>query len=543
MDYTNQSVEFRKEVGSYGTSGYSRRNSQITEYNFDVLANYNKQITQDIAVDGVIGANIRRRYLESLSASTNGGLQIKNLFALSNSVNAIGFPNVQDEKLGVNGYFASLNVHYKDFIDISLTGRRDKSSTLPENNNVYYYPSVSMGFTFNKFLNIDWLSMGRLKGSWSQVGNTAPVHSLQNTYSRQTNFGSESIYKLPDTRNNPQLEAEKTKAWEAGIQLGFVNNRITLQASYYDQKSTNQILAIPITESTGYSSKFINSGEIENKGIELTLDAQPVVSGNFSWKITANWSKNDNTVNSLAPGINFYSFGANIGAEVGGAYGVIRGDDFIYQDGKRVVGSDGNYLKTESSNNNIGNQQADWQGGIDNSFTYKNLSLSFLIDARVGGDILSNDMFSGRATGMYPITAGLNQKGNPKRDPVSEGGGVLFEGVNEDGSPNTIYAANHFGSGYGYRVRPSASEIYDATYVKLRQASISYRLPQSIIRKLGGFDSVKFTLTGRNLWIIHKDLPYSDPEQNFGSDNRVLGYQRATYPTFRQINFSINLNF
>lgn len=547
IDNYGQLIEERVNVGSAYLSNYQRRTEDYTEYNFDLLANYNKQLTKSIAIDGVVGANIRRNYIQGITASTNGGLSVPSLYSLDNSVNAITYPQETDSKLGVNGYFASLNLSYNNYLNISLTGRRDKSSSLPESNNVYYYPSASVGFTFSEFIGADWLSLGKIRGSWSQVGKTAPPYSLIDTYNRFSNFGAATQYGLPDRKNNSDLKPENTKAWEVGLQLGFINDRIYLDATYYDQNSINQIIPVNISGATGYTSKFVNAGNIENRGIELQLRGQPVITKDFSWQISANWSKNINTVKALAPGIDFYEFtglqgGVSIGAEEGGTYGAIRGTKYVYLDGKRVVGDDGNYLETNSTDNVIGTMNPDWRGGVNNEFNYKNFSLSFLVDVRWGGDIFSLDQYYGSGTGVLPKTVGLNNKGNPKRDPVSEGGGILHEGVDENGNPNQTYAEVQWASAYGYRANPHERYVYDGSFVKLRQVGLSYSLPRSLVSKTHVLDSVTISVVGRNLWIIHKNIPYADPEQTIGAGN-LSGYQNGTLPSQRNVTFNLELNF
>jgi len=168
--------------------------------------------------------------------------------------------------------------------------------------------------------------------------------------------------------------------------------------------------------------------------------------------------------------------------------------------------------------------------------------LGFLIDVRAGGNIYSVDQFYGQDTGTLPITVGLNKKGNPKRDPVSQGGGILKKGVTKDGKPNTTYAAVNFFSGYGYVSNPNAGYVYDGSYIKLRQASLSYSLPQSLINKTNILDGITLSAVGRDLWIILKNIPYSDPEQNTGG-NRMIGYQNSVFPATRSITFNLKLKF
>ena len=544
LDNYSQLIEERLNVTSVEIPGYTRRNINYSEYNYDLLANFDRSFTENFSMDGVLGMNIRRQYSNGIEATTNGGLVVPGLFALNNSVNAISYPDETERRLGVNGFFANLNFNYDDYLAVNLTGRRDEASSLPDGNNVYYYPSASVGFTFSELMNTDVLSFGKLRASWAEVGNTAPPYSLQNTYDRNTNFNSSGMYTLPSTRNNPDLEPERTRSWEVGMQLGFVNDRIFLDATYYKRNSTDLIQPANISTATGFSSTYINAGNLENKGLELTLTARPVVTSDFSWSVNANWSKNVSKMKEIAEGINFFSLaspqgGVNIGAELNGPYGVIRGSDFVYhENGQPIVNEDGHYEQTDNSNEVIGNMNPDWRGGISNKLNYKNWSLNFLVDVRWGGDIFSLDQWYGQGTGLYPVTAGLNDKGNPKRDPVSEGGGVRLPGVNADGSENDVYASNP----YGYGVSPNAAYVYDGSFVKLREVGLTYDLPQNLLSKAKVLRGASVSVTGRNLWIIHKNLPHADPEQSIGSGS-LTGYQGGNLPSTRNVTLNLQLQF
>src|SRR5699024_2414537 len=199
LDHFNQLIELRTAKPDFGVSGYTRRNYVHSEFNYDLLANFNKQLSEDITIDGVLGMNIRRHYDSNISAETNGGLVNQRLYSLDNSVNGITFPSEAAERLGVNGFFANVNLNYKDFLAVNVTGRRDKSSSLPDGNNVYYYPSVSAGFTFSEFIDNNWLSFGKVRASYAEVGNTAPAYSLVNTFDRPANFNGSPMYSLPGT--------------------------------------------------------------------------------------------------------------------------------------------------------------------------------------------------------------------------------------------------------------------------------------------------------------------------------------------------------
>lgn len=557
IDSYSQLIEERINKTSINIADYTLKRHNFTEFNYDLLANYNKQLNESINISGVVGMNLRRNHKLGIEASTNGGLVVPGLYTLSNSVSSIQYPDETDAQLGVNGYFASLNINYNDFLNIQATGRRDKSSSLPEGANVYYYPSLSAGFNWSEFVDVDWLTFGKIRGSWAEVGNTAPVHSIRDTYDRPANFGSAGLYTLPNTKNNPNLKPERTKSWEVGLQMAMFNDRVNFDVNYYDQNTINQILATEVSRATGYAFKYVNAGNVENRGFEVSLTGRPVVSSDFAWTVNVNWSKNINTVKELAPGITNYQLaapqgGVTISAALGEPYGAIRGTDYVNLEGepwsenggkKHVNSASGFYEVTSSSNNIIGNMNPDWTGGISNRLNYQNWSLNFLVDVRWGGDIFSLDQYYGQGTGMYPITAGNNDLGNPKRNNLADGGGVILDGYNADGSVNETRApAGSILGAYGYVFNPAAHFIYDGSFVKLREVGLTYNLPQSVIDKIGPIRGASFSAIGRNLWIIHKNIPHSDPEQGIVAGN-VQGYQGAAFPATRNITFNLKLEF
>jgi len=238
-------------------------------------------------------------------------------------------------------------------------------------------------------------------------------------------------------------------------------------------------------------------------------------------------------------------------AAKGQPYGVIRGKDFVYTNGERTVNAAGYYATSTASNIIIGDPNPDWLAGINNSLRYKGITFSFLIDIRKGGDVWSLDQWYGEATGLYPNSVGLNDKGNPKRDPVADGGGILLPGVQADGSVNTVYGENLDGDGQlpfgyaanGYSGAPHKWYVYDGSYVKLREATITYSLPQSIIGGLKAFKAIDLSLIGRNLWIIDKKMEYADPEEGLSSGNINGGYQSGAYPMVRSYGFNVKLTF
>jgi hypothetical protein len=348
--------------------------------------------------------------------------------------------------------------------------------------------------------------------------------------------------------------------------MAFVNDRVSFDVNYYDQNTINQILATEVSRSTGYAFKFVNAGNVENRGFEVTLTGRPIVSSDLTWTVDVNWNKNYNKVKALAPGIDNYQLaapqgGVTISAALGEPYGSIRGTDFVSTidgngdgilndswskyGGNRLT-ENGYYAITSSSNNIIGNQNPDWTGGISNRVNYKNWSLNVLVDVSWGGDIFSLDQYYGQGTGQYPITAGTNDLGNPKRDPVTNGddsGGVILPGYKANGEKNDVRVrADVYYGAYGWITNPDAQYIYDASYVKLREVGLTYNLPQNLINKIGPIRGASVSAIGRNLWIIHKNLPHADPEQGIVAGN-VQGYQGGAYPATRNITFNLKLEF
>jgi TonB-linked SusC/RagA family outer membrane protein len=555
VDTYDEMQETRIAVGSLNPSRYTRFNRSFTEYNYDLMLNFDKDLTDDLNLKAILGANVRRSATNSIFGSTNGGLVVPGLYALSNSLNSISAPTEYAAKIGVNGYYANLSFGYKDFLYLDLTGRNDVSSTLPSSNNSYFYSSVSSSFVFSKLINADWLNFGKVRLNYAEVGNDAPFNSLNDAFVKPDPFGTSTLFSVSSTKKNANLKPEQTTSWEAGLQMKFLKNRLGFDFSWYKTNTKNQIVPVATTGAAGFTNKFVNAGEIENKGIEVSLNATPLKTEDFSWNMNINFSRNRNKVLSLFEGVDnlvlgSFQGGVTLNAAVGEPYGIIRGRDFVYLNGQRVVEDDptfsstrrGVYQKSAGSAEKIGDVNPDYNAGINNSFKYKNLTLSFLIDIQKGGSLFSLDHWYGEGTGLYASSAGLNDLGNPIRNSIANGGGVLLPGVNPDGSVNDVRGRmDLYANPFGWARAPQALHVYDASYVKLREVAITYDLPSKILEK-SFFNSVQFSLTGSNLWIIHKNLPYADPETGLSSGN-LQGYQSGVMPTTKDIGFNVKLQF
>ncbi len=567
VDTYEELQEERKEVGSasgeFGvgrpdvTSGYSRFSKNFMETNLDAMLNFYKSIGEDFNIKAMAGTNIRRTRVDQIFASTEGGLIVPGLFALSNSANQMVAPEERYTMVGVNGMFASVSLGFRDYLYLDGNLRIDQSSTLPEDDNTYPYGGVSGSFLFSNLLNLDWMQLGKLRLSWAKVGNDAPWGSIRDTYIFDGTFSGTAMYSLPNNKANEKLVPEISNTIEAGLEMKFFMNRLGFDFAVYKENTINQILPVAVSYVTGYSGKYLNAGEVENKGIELSIFGKPIKSSDFEWELGLNFARNVNEIIELDSGITNLQIarlqgGVSINARVGEPYGTIQGTDYVYnEDGQRVVGSNGYYLRTTTSDIVLGDINPDFILGFNNRFNYKNWALSFLIDWQQGGSVFSLDLYYGLGTGLYEETDFINDLGNPVRNPLTDdetSGGLILDGVVNVGTAeepiweeNTTRVAGDDYRVFGWSRNPNSTFVYDATYVKLREVVLSYSIPSKVMEK-SFIKGAPFSLVGSNLWIISKDLPHADPEASQSSGN-VQGWQSGVMPSTRNIGLTVNLQF
>ncbi|HOP57853.1 MAG TPA: SusC/RagA family TonB-linked outer membrane protein [Bacteroidales bacterium] len=547
-DFYSEYQEERVAVYSNQTSDYTKYLRTFSETNLDLMARFNREFG-NFSLNGLLGVNRRRNDVKSTNGSTVGGLLIPEFYDLMNSSSPI--TTTETEQLyGVNSVFGQVSLGYQNMLYIDLTGRNDKSSTLPEENNSYFYPSVSTSFIVSELPGIkgsNLFSFLKLRLNYAEVGNDAPVYSLLQTYTQMANYGTQGVFRVSDVLQNPDLRPERTKSWEGGIEAKFLQNRFGFDLALYRTLSVDQIMPVSISPSSGFSQRYVNSGEIENKGIELALNATLIQSRDFTWDVQVNWFRNKNTVLDLYEGVENIQLASEWDLSVnivkGMSYGQLRGTDFVYTDGKRTVDEDGWMLISDASDVLIGSVLPDWNAGITTFFDYKGITLSALVDISKGGNLYSTDLKYGLATGLFAETAGLNEKGTPVRQPASEGGGYLYPNtVHADGSPNETYVDcyDYFGA-FLYDFLPTAYHVHDASYVKLREISLGYNLPSRVLANTP-LSRVTLSVVGRNLWLIHKNMPYYDPELSLSAGN-IQGFADGAYPATRTIGFNVTVGF
>ncbi|PHX84296.1 MAG: SusC/RagA family protein [Flavobacteriales bacterium] len=564
VDTYSDLQEERVSVSSVDVPEYTRRNRNFTETNLDLILTANRMIGSNINFNGNLGTNVRRTYYDFFGASTNGGLVVPGVYSLSNSVSAPAAPSEQNYTVGVDGYFGRASFLYKDYLSLDLTARYDISSTLPSGDNQYLYPSASLGLIFSELIDADGISFGKVRANFASVGSDAPAGALRDIYVMGTPFNGTPLATAPSTSNNPGLLPETTTSYEAGLEMQFADNRFGFDLTAYRAVSQNQIMPARVSSATGTIFKYVNAGIIENQGVELVLNASAIRTKDVGLDFALNYTRNRNKVVELFGDAESLQLTSNQGgiqllAKTGEAYGTlfgiahqrdVNGLPIVYP----ISATRGyRYLRTAAPES-IGNINPDWYGGLNTSFRYKNLTASVLLDMQMGGSFFSLDTWYGFATGIYDRSAGLNDRGVERRELVSNNGGVnlgdvaVWDGstLDEDGNPVTaanteaVYGdMNYYGNTFGYARNAQESHVWDASFIKLREVAINYSFPMDPAGSIKGFD---LSLVGRNLAILWKNAPYTDPEYGLSAGN-LQGYQSGAYPAVREIGLNAKLKF
>ncbi|WP_291102021.1 MULTISPECIES: SusC/RagA family TonB-linked outer membrane protein [unclassified Flavobacterium] len=564
IDNSNDRQEERLAVGSVAAefgisqisenSGYHLYTRAFLQQTYDFIASYDIKVNSDISGKILGGATLTKSSTDSFEGSTTGGLVKPRLYTLANSAVFVAplESQIENEK---SGFYGQASFDYKRFLYLEGSYRLDQSTSLYVDNNKYGYYSVGTSFVFSELIKADWLTFGKLRANYAEVGNDPAAGTLGARINNGLIAGNPQFQNSSTFVDFKNLKPENQKSWEFGLEAKLFKNRLGLDLSVYNSNTENQIFNVPQSPSTGYSFSQINAGNIVNKGIELVLSGSPIKTQDFEWEVTVNWSKNENKVESLNQGrtnlqLAGWNQGVSLNATVGQPYGAIRGQGFeVDPNGNKVVDSDGLYIPVDDQI--IGNIQADWLGGVSNKFTYKNLSFNFLIDVKQGGSVFSLDQAYGQDTGESVLTAYKNDLGNPVRNTLADGGGFINPGVMLDSNGNYVKntirvdaSDSSEASGLGFGIsgnNPAAAYVYDASYVKLREIGLTYSLPTKYLDRTFIKD-VSFSLLGNNLWIIHKNLPEADPEGGTSSGN-IQGFQSGVMPSVKVYSFNLKVKF
>jgi TonB-linked SusC/RagA family outer membrane protein len=573
--------EHNEKPLAMGNSGYYQHTNRRYEiYYGDLMLSYDKDITETLGLTANVGYQGRVESTYSTTANTDGGLSVENWFHLNASSNPVR-ADMQKIEFLKTAFFGTLAFSYNHYLYLEGTVRQEKTSTLAVDNNSFFYPSVNASFVFSdaiKNFRPSWLDYGKVRASYGVVGNAPEVYLANMAYEQKVAGPSWIYNRSPKELGNETIRPEKKFEWEFGLEGKFLDNRLGFEASYYTNRVEDQILKTTMPQSSGGTSILLNVGELANRGFELSLYGTPLLTEDFRLDLHANIGFNKNKVVKLMDGIDELSHDMydNGAVEIKSLVGQPMGDIYAYvpivdANGNKVVDSDGIYIVSDERQK-VGNAMPKATGGFGTSFSYKNWSLDAMFDFRIGGDIVNTPY-------QYMMGRGSLVESLPYRDAANGGktyyfegddfsgrriaynggagpggeriydNGMILPGVKEDGTPNDIivpsdwYYVNTYNWGPpdgGYTEYSHA--VFSNSYVKLRELSISYRLPETITRKFA-CKGLTLSIFGRNLFYLHKNLPAFDAEATDGTSwlsQIQIGGSTATARTF---GFSIRANF
>ncbi len=546
--------QFKKGTIDYSymqTGGFFDDRTKQNTANLDALLIANKKLKDKFSITGTLGYNYYRNFVDKTSTEVRG-LIVPDLYNVSYAANAPILTASKSTKENV-GLYGLASFGYNDMLYLDITGRNDWSSTLPSKNRSYFYPSVSGSFIFSELMkDKKWLSFGKVRAGMAFVGNDADPYNMD-SYKQKVEIGSDpSIINNPfsgavfltqeNVLRNDKLKPEQTKSFELGTDVRFFDSRVGLDITYYSTTSQDIIVPVSIASSTGYSSMLINAGKIRNRGIEIMLNLVPVKKDNFKWNSNINFGKNAGKILEVAEGLDKIFLDrdwADLYLVKGESYGTLYGRGALKdENGNYLINPTTGRIIKDPNPQSMGNVTPDFRMGFDNSFKYKNLTFSFLIDWQQGGKVFSQ-------TNMWMDYSGLSARTEDRPD-----AGLVNDGVYADNSTGTWVSTGVADTTHidvetyweDHAYNDFSNAVYDATYIKLRQVTLSYDLPKSMVEKTP-FSNLTFGIYARNLWIIYSKLPYMDPEVNSSNSRNAYGFESNAIPSSRSVGFNLKIVF
>ncbi|MDC6483877.1 SusC/RagA family TonB-linked outer membrane protein [Cyclobacteriaceae bacterium] len=516
-------------------SGYSAGNTRAAETNIDFLVTAS-QTFGDLNIALNVGGNSRHNTFFNTAGST-GQLDLPGVYNLA--YGSFNRPTSFQSESRIRSIYAFTNLGFKDYLFLDLTYRNDWSSNLSEDVWSFAYPSASMSFVLSDAVSLpNVISFAKIRGAASQGASDLEPYLLSPTYAIGRGFLNVISTSTPSILLDAKIKPEFVVSQEIGLDLKMFNNRVGVELAVYNKTITDQILDLPVPGASGYNFKKVNAGEVESKGFELMVSGTPVQTSDFQWNIVVNYATNETKLINLVDGVerlflqnDASSRAIRIVADEGQPFGDIYGRDYQRDDNEKIiVDASGIPIKGAEKNTLIGNTQQDFTMGFINDFTYRGINFGFLIDWKQGGQFYSQSM------------ANMHNFGTASGTLAYREGGLIVDGVTEDGVTNTaaITSQQYWNAVAGYE--PVASEfIYDATSIRLREAYISYSLPQNVVSKTP-FNSLSVGVTARNLWLIKSEIPGIDPETSFSVSN-ARGWENGGFPSTKVYGFNINVGF
>jgi TonB-linked SusC/RagA family outer membrane protein len=544
----NRELRFEKETVDFPNGYFQSLSYNFQETNADILFTAEKYFSDNFSINATLGA-VRRDSRYQGSEQTANALVVPGLFNFSNADGAIAV-NQFVNTLRVNSVLGSVSLGFMNFIYLDASARNDWSSTLPADNRSYFYPAVNMSVVLSEKLSIPTVNFLKLRGGFAQAGKDTDPYRLLPIFAPNNPWNNTPSFTVPGSLPNNQLKPERANSIEAGLELAMLQSRVRLDLTYYNTDNIDQIIPLNVSSSTGFTSRFANAGTINNNGWEVQLGVTPVKSANFRWDLDFNWARNRSEVKDLPDGVTEITLNTNWGvrlvAREGEPYGTLVGRRVKRApDGQIIVSAaTGRPIQDVDANGNnsnfvLGTITPDWTGGIRNTFTWKGLTLSALIDMRQGSDLFSMTYIFGRYAGVLDESL----EGRNTLDEIQNGynfGGVVDNG---DGTytPNTIKQSAEAWNADFYNRRHDRG-VFDASFIKLREVTLGYDLPAAWFKTsfIGG---MRLAAYGRNLALLHSNVPHVDPETAFDNSNAMQGIEFGQLPSARTIGLTLNAKF
>ena len=553
--YTTTKNEKVYAGGNTTPSGlYSEGSETFYENNYSFLATANKDNLID-RLGGFVtfGGNLMIQRRTKMNASA-GELLVPNLFSLNNGINK---PTVTSELIRrkMNSLYGSLQLNWDGYLFLDITARNDWSSTMSKANRSYFYPSVSLSGVISDMVPKlggqmpEWFTFAKVRASYAEVGNDLDPYQLYNNFTVGKDENGNTTAAPGNVLYDSNVRSELIKSWEAGFDIRFFNNRLGLDAAWYKTNATRQLLNLPMDPFSGYSSRKVNAGNIQNEGVEISLNGLILDNPKgLSWNSTAQFSLNRNKIIDLYPGVTLYDIktldAIQIVAVQGSYYGDIYGQTFQRVEdkndpnyGKIIVGEDGLPLIT-TGKSKVGNQSPDWMLGWTNSFSYKGFNLSFLVDFRIGGDL-----YSATASNLYTRGNAAGTVVNGERQDFIVPNSVVQtpNGYTENKVPVTHQNYwERIGSTGNYGLPEMYT--YDATNIRLRNITLGYDFNKAMLKNTP-FQRLRLSATCNNVWMIHYNLPGIDPESVSATNTNATGFENGAAPTSRSFTFNVTVGF
>ena len=541
----------RNSAGSVNYDPYFRTyQTQTNDFTAQGYLTWSGQYVENrLAIEAAAFAEMRKYDYYYLNGATNGGLSVPGYFNLGASQSTYSANNSETHYM-TRSFFGNATIGWDDFIYLDGSLRYDLDSRLPAANNGYLYGGASLSIMLSKFINAPWLNFWKLRGSLAQVGSTLDAYKVTPVYTVNTKFHGQPTLYEPTTQVNQNIRPTISTSFEVGTEFKMFNNRFYGDINFYMKNTKDDIIDGPVIGSTGFSKRTMNAGLVQNKGIEVLLGGTPVQTKNWTWHLSGNIARNVNTLVELFGDpkdeytwySNRFYYNYTIKSRVGQPVGIIQTDarwatndkgQLILQ--KSTSASVGEVRPTWEVNKpkEVGNVQPDLTGGFSTDLRYKNFTLSASLDFVLGGQFISWTNMWGEGSGLLESTAALNPKGVNVREPVQKGGGVYLEGVDADGNELSGYIDAYYYYYYKYRYGNDCW-LFDRTYVKLRELSIRYDIPESFMNKLGiGLKNASIAFVATNPWLIYSAAPNLDPSELGGASYNFLeGGQAISTRTF-----------